>query len=151
MNLSSFFLRDLVIMFGGRVAVVARMGICLLALLAIARADIHLGTGTFGATGGNQIYVTPTGTSYVVIKVWGAGGGSGLTSVYHGAGGGFVTARYALGGGQTLTVKVGGGGTNAGGTWPTPSGGGWNGGGNVTDVAGAGGGASSVQTPLGLF
>lgn len=88
------------------------IGIRQLALVALAlvfagastRADTLLGTSTYNYTGASQSYTAPTGTSYIVIKVWGAGGGSGINGT--GGGGAFATATYTATGGTSLTVLV---------------------------------------------
>lgn len=109
------------------------------------RADTLLSTSTFSYTGGTQGYTTPSGTDYIIIKVWGAGGGSGIGGL--GGGGGYVRATFAISGGQSLTVAVGGGGSGFSGTS-----GGWPDGGGVGTVGGAqGAGGGSTAVYNGLF
>jgi hypothetical protein len=111
-----------------------------LGFAAVLRADTLLGTSTFSYTGSNQSYTTPAGTNYVVIKVWGGGGGSGIYG--QGGSGGFAKGTYTLSGGQSLTVVVGGGGSGfsgSSGAWPNGGGVGTSGG-----AQGAGAGSSRV-------
>lgn len=108
-------------------------------LVGAARADTVVSTSTFNYTGGSQSYVVPGGADYIVIKVWAAGGGAGISN---GGGGGFVTSTFAASPGVGLTVNVGGAGANVTGGWP--------GGGNAAGGGGAGGGGYSRVTGPGV-
>ena len=65
----------------------------------------------FSVTGADQPFVVPEGVSTVLVKAWGAGGGS-WNSGQCGAGGagGFAYAELLVTPGETLTVLVGEGG-----------------------------------------
>lgn len=88
-----------------------------------ARADTLLGTTSY-TTSGNTTYSAPSGTNYIVVKVWGAGGGGqgGDGGFGNGGNGGFARASYLLPGG-TIHVMVGAanssGGGNASAVWVT--------------------------------
>src|SRR6185295_10191174 len=62
-------------------------------------ADTLLGTYSGGGT-----YTTPTGTQYIVIWAWGAGGnGRGPSERFaSGGNGGFIQAGYLIGAGQSI-------------------------------------------------
>lgn len=113
-----------------------------LGLVVAARADTQLGRYAFGYTGGDQTLTVPSGTNYLIAKVWGAGGGGGHGCV--GGGGGFISMLFTASPGAVLTVRVGGGGHANSNTGPYayPDGGRslQSGGGN----AGGGGGRSEV-------
>ena len=115
-------------------------------------------TATYYFTGFKQQYTVPSVSKiapgvnapldHVLIKVWGAGGGSGKTNHSYGGAGGFAQGVFKVIEGQTLDVYVGGGGggsvSNEGGK------GGYNGGGdggNGNAGGGGGGGASGVAIP----
>jgi hypothetical protein len=65
---------------------------------------------TFGYAGDDQDFVVPAGVTQVVVKLWGAGGGSHNTA--DGGAGGFVTGTLAVTPGETLTIVIGQGGLN---------------------------------------
>lgn len=127
---------------------------------AMSGADTLLTTTVFAPSGqAAQPYTVPADADYVVIKVWGAGGGSGKqSSLVSGGNGGFTSATYPVTPGQIFSVSVGQGGmasstvftangqtnqANAGsGGWPT-------GGAGMFNYSGGGGGYSSVVTPNG--
>ena len=74
-----------------------------------------ISTTTYTYTGSNQSMTIPSGTVYMTVKCWGAGGGSkqnkndGLPNSY-GGGGGYTFASIAVSAGQTYNVIVGQGG-----------------------------------------
>ena len=115
--------------------------IVLLALPMRLAADTLLGTSSYNYTGGTQTYTAPATTQYIVIKAWGAGGGSGAYTM--GGGGALVIATYNMSAGQQATVSVGGGGNGE-------LTGGWPSGGSALGLGGAGGGGGTdVITPTG--
>ena len=73
-------------------------------------------TYTYQYTGSNQSVVVPTGTTYMVAELWGAGGGGSgngsNSAVYNvisgsGGGGGYTSANLTVSAGTTLTIIVG--------------------------------------------
>lgn len=96
-----------------------------------------------------QLFVVPDSgnpsvrVDHIVVKLWGAGGGSCNSMYSQGGAGGFVQTKLRVFSGQILAVFVGGGGqgTNSG----RPGSGGNNGGadGGFGDFGGAGGGGST--------
>jgi large repetitive protein len=103
---------------------------------------------TYTYTGAYETFTAPAAGTYL-IEVWGASGGSSITSGCTGGLGGYSKGEITLSSGNSLYVYVGGAGSVA-----TASGttlGGWNGGGSVegTNVearrSGSGGGASDVR------
>lgn len=89
----------------------------LLLTTAPGRADSLISTTNFTYTGGTQTYTVPSGTQYVIVKAWGAGGGTGVLTP--GGGGGFIVVRYNASASQTWTVYVGGSGSGyLSGGWP---------------------------------
>ena len=110
--------------------------------------------GEFQYTGGVQTFTAPV-DGYYMIEVWGAQGGDSIANskvVGTGLAGGYSKGNVYLTAGQTIYISIGGkGGAPA---LYKDSIGGWNGGGNSThdhgddEVAGAGGGATSVQLTL---
>jgi hypothetical protein len=100
----------------------------------------------FYYAGSNQFFVVPAGVTQIIVKAWGAAGGSAGTTLYGGEGG-FVYGVVPVTALASLVVKVGGGGgastTNAPG-WPD--------GGRAAGliagyaIVGCGGGSSSVWT-----
>jgi hypothetical protein len=96
-----------------------------------------------------QLFVVPDSgnpsikVDHIVVKLWGAGGGSCNSMYSQGGAGGFVQTKLRVFSGQILAVFVGGGGqgTNSG----RPGSGGTNGGadGGFGDFGGAGGGGST--------
>ncbi len=84
-------------------------------------------------------WVVPTSVTSVVVKMWGGGGGGGgggtVTGGGAGAGAGYITGTVPVTPGETLTVRVGGGGTQ--GAFSS-------GGGGALSGDGAGGGGYSA-------
>jgi chitodextrinase len=116
-------------------------------------ADIIVSSVTFSPTGSAQAYTVPVGTGYIVVKAWGAGGGSGNA---HGGAGAYSSATYDVTPGQTVSVWAGAGGTGTnggeasivslpGGTTVYAAGGGGGSTGNPGSNGGAGGDASGVS------
>jgi hypothetical protein len=130
------------------------------------------GTGagnTISYTGSEQNYTVPGGASTIIVKMWGAGGGSDHDTspgTIGGGGGGYSTAIIPTTPAEVLKVVVGGGGTGAATSAGTGGGGGYSGifrtsvantnallmagggggqGDNATAKAGAGGGTSGIQ------
>ncbi len=66
----------------------------------------------FDSTGADQSFVVPVGVTSIVVKMWGAGGGSTSFASSGGSGGAgaFVLARVTVTAGESLTVIVGRGG-----------------------------------------
>lgn len=63
---------------------------------------------TFMYTGADQKYVVPNGVTSIVVKLWGAGGGSwDANQGGPGGAGGFALAKLAVTAGEQLTVIVG--------------------------------------------
>jgi predicted secreted protein len=115
--------------------------LALLAIPAGIRADTLISSTPYSYTGAVVTYTAPANTQYVVIKAWGAGGGTGVYTA--GGGGAFVTAAYNVTAGQPIYIWVGGAGLGA-------LTGGWQTGGSALGGGGAGGGGcSEVQTPDG--
>jgi RHS repeat-associated protein len=109
--------------------------------IATASADVLLNKTTY-STAGTYTYTTPGDTQRVIVKAWGAGGGSGVHGA-GGGGGGMVIAAYSVSGGQTISVQVASGGSG----FCT---GGNPGGGSASGLGGAGGGGVTiVSTPAG--
>lgn len=112
--------------------------------------NVLLSTTTYSSAG-QYTYTTPTGTSFIVIKAWGAGGGTqGNSEQYsEGGAGGYVTASYTIGASQAVNVRVGQGNASNGGggataVWKTSgfqmiAGGGGQGGGNGDESSGSAG------------
>lgn len=112
----------------------------------------------FGYTGAVQTFTAPVG-GYYRIEAWGAQGGASHVDnkvLDTGLAGGYAKGNVYLQAGQVIYISVGGkGGTPA---YGKDAIGGWNGGGNSTwdhnsegangEVAGAGGGATSIQLTL---
>jgi len=71
----------------------------------------------FQFTGSDQTYTVPSNARYILIKMWGAGGGTGWTGGWGygeaGGGGGFSQGIFAVSPGQQLGVVVGRGGMTA--------------------------------------
>ena len=114
--------------------------------------------GEFQYTGSVQTFTAPV-DGYYMLEVWGAQGGDSIADgkvVGTGLAGGYSKGNVHLTAGQTIYISVGGKGGSP--TISKDSTGGWNGGGNSTwdhgtegstgEVAGAGGGATSVQLSL---
>jgi hypothetical protein len=93
----------------------------------------------FTMSNSDQTFVVPSGKTYILVKCWGAGGGSGQHSGWYssgsGGGGGFSRGIIPVTPGETLTIRVGRGGycpgallsngtAVAGATTPGPYGGG---------------------------
>lgn len=105
---------------------------------------------TFNYTGSVQTFTAPV-AGYYNLQVWGAQGGRSLAdgSIKDTGGlGGYSSGDVYLEAGETIYIAVGGKGADP--VRGTDSAGGWNGGGNSThdhsddEVAGAGGGATSI-------
>ena len=94
---------------------------------------------SFTATGSLQTFTVPTGKTSVLLKIWGAGGGS-----YGGTGGtgGYTTGTFAVTSGRTYNVYVGKTGNGRTGGYP---GGGNAGSGGTNNLASGGGGYSGFQ------
>jgi hypothetical protein len=108
----------------------------------------------FYATGADQTYTVPATSSYIYVKMWGAGGGNGRAGGWSygadGGGGGHTRGLVPVTGGTALTVKVGVGGNTATVGSSYGGGGGTNGSSDVT-YAGQGGGGTYLfngSTPL---
>lgn len=121
--------------------------------------DVLLGAQTFNTVGTYpQAYTVPAGTSYVVIKAWGAGGAAGpydysAGGYPHGGAAGFASAMYDVVEGDQFLVLVGQGGVVVGASAQSVSGlGGWSGGGHAGyGPGGGGGGMTKVITPYGML
>lgn len=75
------------------------------------------GNQTFTYTGSDQSWAVPSGVTSISVKLWGGGGGSNYESgspAAKGGAGGFVKFTVSVTPGESLTVKVGGKGNNAG-------------------------------------
>jgi hypothetical protein len=115
------------------------------------------GTTTFNPTGAMQTFTVPAGVTSVLIKAYGARGGSNTrlnsTTTLPGGLGGSAAGRLPVTGGQILYVFVGGNGINNTGSDGNARAGGYNGGGSsnaangqsANDTGGGGGGASDVR------
>ena len=80
---------------------------------AFARADTLL-SKTVYSSAGSYSYSVPSGTSYLIVKCWGAGGGNyGLGGFSYGGRGGYVSAKLLITSG-TYLVRVGAGGASNG-------------------------------------
>ena len=93
------------------------------------------GSQTFSYTGGQQIWVVPTGVTSITVDAYGAQGGSNWVNNTNF--GGYVQADIAVTPGSTLYVYVG--------EQPTGLTGGFNGGGNGESAGAGGGGASDIR------
>lgn len=127
----------------------------------VASADTLLATTVFNPISqATQTYTVPAGADYVVVKVWGAGGGAAKngSTVSGGYSAGFTGATLPAKPGQTYSVSVGRGGyaaaslftTNNQNSQANAGTGGWPSGANNTSNGGGGGGYSSVATPTGI-
>ena len=105
------------------------------------------GSTPFSYTGGPVPFVVPAGVGSITIVATGAQGGVGFQALTGVGGlGGRTTATVPVTPSVSLTVRVGGAGSNS-----NVPGGAFNGGGGTTGFGGGGGGASSVHvgsTPL---
>lgn len=107
----------------------------------------------FDYTGADQSFVVPAGVTSVTLKLWGAGGAGGSRApiaymdAAPGGGGGFTEGTLSVTPGETLTIIVGGGGTqsNSGGQNPRTFGDGGLGWGGGQQSGGAGGGRSAIR------
>jgi hypothetical protein len=127
-----------------------------------AMGDTLISSSTYSYTGSSVNYTVPSGTNYLIVKAWGAGGGDWVGYLYGGAGG-FAEGTVTASPGSVYVVEVGGGGlrNTYGGTagWPngtagTSDGGGGGGasifyGGSTYIEAGGGGGASNAPGGVG--
>lgn len=106
-------------------------------------------TTTLTYTGADQSVVVPAGVTLALVRMWAAGGGSngagaGAGDAARGGPGGFVKFKIPVTPGETLTGKVGQGGTKGTGTREPGNGGGrsqLSRGATILGIAGAGGGA----------
>ena len=91
----------------------------------------------FDAVGADQPWAVPEGVTEVLVKLWGAGGGTtGAVASGAGGGGAFAMARFSVTPGEVLTVVVGQGGRSFSASY--------GGGGGRTSGA-SGGGRSAVR------
>ncbi|MDB5225606.1 MAG: hypothetical protein JWL87_558 [Candidatus Adlerbacteria bacterium] len=98
---------------------------------------------TFSYTGGDQTYTVPAGVTSVLVKAWGAGGGTGCNGGEGPGGrGGYTSGTLAVSPGQVLTVIVGQAGTKNG---PRTYGGGGHGQYPDFPTYGSGGGRSAIR------
>ncbi len=68
---------------------------------------------TFNYTGDYQTFTVPSDVNNIFVRLWGAGGGSGVSSAgifVGGSGGAFVSGVLSVTPGSTFTLLVGGGG-----------------------------------------
>jgi hypothetical protein len=95
----------------------------------------------FEALGADQLWAVPDGVTEVLVKLWGAGGGSSSWAEMGGAGGAgaFAMARLPVMPGQVLTVVVGIGGPASAATTV------YGGGGGGAGFGASGGGRSAVR------
>lgn len=106
--------------------------------------DSEVGSPTiYDYTGGNQSYVVGDETS-ITVYAWGSRGGTGPTALgpFPGGGGGYIEAVVPVTPGETLTVMVGGHGSDDG---TAVYGGGAAGGQSASRYGGGGGGRSAVR------
>jgi hypothetical protein len=108
---------------------------------------------TFSAS--DQSFVVPAGVNFILVKLWGSGGGGGAqggwTMGSFGGGGGFTTGIVPVTPGETLIIRVPRGGFSNPGATNAPFGGGSStGGGDNQYTAGGGGycGLFRSTTPL---
>ncbi len=106
------------------------------------------GSQTFSYSGAAVAFTVPQECTSIVVKAYGAGGGSaGNGGAYKSGGnGGFAQATFAVSVNESLTVSVGGAGASSGQNYTGASGGGYSGVFRSTTpliIAGGGGGASS--------
>ncbi|MBS1631895.1 MAG: T9SS type A sorting domain-containing protein [Bacteroidetes bacterium] len=71
-----------------------------------------LTTQTFNFTGGVQTWTIPSDVTSIIIKTRGASGGLTTSSLHNAGGGAVMEAEYPVTGGETVTILVGGAGTN---------------------------------------
>jgi hypothetical protein len=68
----------------------------------------------FTTSNSDQSWVVPSGITYIIVKCWGSGGGSGARGGWYstgsGGGGGFSRGIIPVTAGETLTIRVGHGG-----------------------------------------
>lgn len=99
-------------------------------------------------TGSNQSLVIPAGVDHIFVKMWGAGGGSGIVGGWsHGAeggAGGFSQGIIPVVPGETLIIVVGRGGTTCNTSTPIYGGGGLAGTGGDDRYGGTGGGLTGI-------
>lgn len=104
---------------------------------------------TLTYTGGDESVTVPAGASFALVRMWGAGGGSngagyGAGDAARGGPGGFLKFKIPVTASETLTAKVGQGGTKGASTRAPGNGGGRTQiarGATILGIAGAGGGA----------
>lgn len=111
------------------------------ALLTLSGSSSNRAVFTYSA-GGNQTWTVPSGVTTVLVKLWGAGGGTNNGGF--GGAGGFITGILSIPSGTTsMTIIVGQGGlasSGTGGTYAATYGGGGKG-----ASGGSGGGRSAIQ------
>jgi hypothetical protein len=105
------------------------------------------GSQTFSYSGSAVAFTVPQECTSIVVKAYGAGGGSGNNfGIYKtGGNGGFAQATLSVSVNESLSVSVGGGGITAGGNFRGAGGGGYSGvfrSATPLIIAGGGGGAS---------
>lgn len=104
----------------------------------------------YGCTGGNQTFVVPAGITEIYVKMWGAGGGGGVSGGWSygsvGGGGGCSIGLIPVTPGETLNIVVGQGGQTNWASSQTLMYGGGGGLKNNSDnrYAGAGGGYTGI-------
>lgn len=104
---------------------------------------------TFTYTGAAQTYSVPPRVTALNVYMWGAGGGGAYTSGGTGGAGAFVTGSLAVSPEQTLTLVVGGGGTQIPYTNGNFTAGAYGGGGGSGRYGQGGGGRSAIQFTAG--
>lgn len=109
-----------------------------------ARGDVLLSRTAYGSAG-TYSYMVPASTIYLVVKVWGAGGGAtGPGGFSYGGMGGYIEGLVYVTPGTTYSVLVGAGGGNLNGAGAGDGGGGSQFGyGSIGFGAGGGGGGSN--------
>jgi Glycine rich protein len=64
-------------------------------------------------TGADQLYLVPSGVSYLEVTLWGAGGGAASGTTYHGGNGGVTSCTLHVTPGDLYVVIVGQGGSTS--------------------------------------
>jgi hypothetical protein len=109
---------------------------------------------TFVYTGSNQTLTVPStgigSTTWIYVKLWGAGGGAGRAGGWSygadGGGGGHTRGLFPVTPGSTITIVIGRGGTVVNGTTQGYGGGGTNGTAGDNSYGGHGGGYCGIFT-----
>lgn len=84
-------------------------------------ADTLLSRSVYSTAGGH-VYTVSAGTTYLIVKCWGGGGGSyGMGGFSYGGSGGYVSGKFLITSG-TYNLWVGGGGNSGGGNGGDPGG-----------------------------